>query len=411
MSLNATPRSERVHIALFGKRNAGKSSVINAITNQQLSIVSNIEGTTTDPVYKSIEILPIGPCVIIDTAGLDDVGELGDLRRHKTLEVLDKTDIALIVADSTKGITEYDKEIICEVKKKKIPLMILVNKIDERNFEVNECESLKKEFQCEVVLVSAVTKVGIKEVKEKISLLIPQDRDEFKLLEGLVEAKDVVVLVTPIDTGAPKGRMILPQQQVIRELLDCDAIAMVTKENTLKETLDSLKDKPKLVITDSQAFSKVSKIVPSDIKLTGFSIVFARYKGELTELVKGAKVLEKLKDGDKILISEACTHHRQEDDIGVVKIPKWIKELTGKNLEFHHSSGGTFTEDVREYSLIVHCGACMINRKAMLKRIEDAKAYEVPIVNYGILIAYINGMLDRALEPFSDAKNIYDNKE
>ncbi|ADL52434.1 [FeFe] hydrogenase H-cluster maturation GTPase HydF [Clostridium cellulovorans] len=411
MSLNATPRSERVHIALFGKRNAGKSSVINAITNQQLSIVSDIEGTTTDPVYKSIEILPIGPCVIIDTAGLDDVGELGDLRRNKTLEVLNKTDIALIVADSTKGITGYDKEIIAEVKKKKIPLMILMNKIDERNFEVNEIENLKKEFDCEVLKVSAVTKVGINEVKEKISFLIPQDKENFRLLEGLVEPKDVVVLVTPIDTGAPKGRMILPQQQVIRELLDSDAIAMVTKENTLKETLESLKESPKLVITDSQAFSKVSKVVPKDIKLTGFSIVFARYKGELTELIKGVKVLEKLKDGDKILISEACTHHRQEDDIGAVKIPKWIKEKTGKNLEFHHSSGGTFTEDVKKYSLIVHCGACMINRKAMLKRIDDAKVYQVPIVNYGILIAYLNGMLDRALEPFPDAKNIYENKE
>lgn len=269
MSLNATPRSERVHIALFGKRNAGKSSVINAITNQQLSIVSDIEGTTTDPVYKSIEILPIGPCVIIDTAGLDDVGELGDLRRNKTLEVLNKTDIALIVADSTKGITGYDKEIIAEVKKKKIPLMILMNKIDERNFEVNEIENLKKEFDCEVLKVSAVTKVGINEVKEKISFLIPQDKENFRLLEGLVEPKDVVVLVTPIDTGAPKGRMILPQQQVIRELLDSDAIAMVTKENTLKETLESLKESPKLVITDSQAFSKVSKVVPKDIKLTG----------------------------------------------------------------------------------------------------------------------------------------------
>ena len=411
MSLNATPRSERVHIALFGKRNAGKSSVINAITNQQLSIVSNIEGTTTDPVYKSIEILPIGPCVIIDTAGLDDVGELGDLRRHKTLEVLDKTDIALIVADSTKGITKYDKEIICEVKKKKIPLMVLMNKIDEKNLEIKEIDTIKRELECEVIPVSAVTKAGIIEVKEKISFLIPQDKENLKLLEGLVEPKDVVVLVTPIDTGAPKGRMILPQQQVIRELLDSDAIVMVTKENTLTETLNSLKEKPKLVITDSQAFSKVSEIVPRDIKLTGFSIVFARYKGELTELIRGVKVLEKLKDGDKILISEACTHHRQEDDIGAVKIPKWIKEITGKNLDFHHSSGGTFTKEVKEYSLIVHCGACMINRKAMLKRIEDAKAYEVPIVNYGILIAYINGMLDRALEPFPDAKNIYEKTE
>ncbi|WP_069650712.1 [FeFe] hydrogenase H-cluster maturation GTPase HydF [Caloranaerobacter ferrireducens] len=410
MSLNDTPRSTRVHIALFGKRNSGKSSIINAITNQEIAIVSDVKGTTTDPVYKSIEILPIGPCVIIDTAGLDDVGDLGELRIKKSMEVLNKTDVALFVIDTTVGITDEDKMIINRIKEKKIPLIIVLNKADISEVSNEEIISLKKEFKVPVLAISALKKQGINELKKKIISVLPEDEDKFKIVGDLINPGDFVVLVTPIDKAAPKGRLILPQQQTIRDILESDAIAIVTKEYELKETLENISKKPKLVITDSQAFLKVAADTPKDILMTSFSILFARFKGDLVELVKGVKAIEKLKDGDKILVSEGCTHHRQADDIGRVKIPRWIRQITGKKLEFEFSSGSSFPDDVQKYSLIVHCGGCMLNRRGMLYRINSAKSLNIPIVNYGVMIAYVHGILDRALEPFPLAKMVWDEK-
>ncbi|KPU27202.1 ATP-binding protein [Caloranaerobacter sp. TR13] len=410
MSLNDTPRSNRVHIALFGKRNSGKSSIINAITNQEIAIVSDVKGTTTDPVYKSIEILPIGPCVIIDTAGLDDVGDLGELRIKKSMEVLNKTDVALFVIDTTVGITDEDRMIINRIKEKKIPLIIVLNKADISEVSNEEIISLKKEFKVPVLAISALKKQGINELKKKIISVLPEDEDKFKIVGDLINPGDFVILVTPIDKAAPKGRLILPQQQTIRDILESDAIAIVTKEYELKETLENISKKPKLVITDSQAFLKVAADTPKDILMTSFSILFARFKGDLVELVKGVKAIEKLKDGDKILVSEGCTHHRQADDIGRVKIPRWIRQITGKKLEFEFSSGNSFPDDIQKYSLIVHCGGCMLNRRGMLYRINNAKSLNIPIVNYGMLIAYVQGILDRALEPFPLAKMVWDEK-
>ncbi|WP_143318555.1 [FeFe] hydrogenase H-cluster maturation GTPase HydF [Clostridium sp. HBUAS56017] len=409
MSLNTTPSGERVHIALFGKTNAGKSSIINALTNQEISIVSDVKGTTTDPVYKAIEILPIGPCMIIDTAGLDDESELGESRKKKSLEVLTKTNVALMVIDSTIGITDNDKDIISKIKEKKIPIVCIFNKADEKSMTKEEIADIEKEIGSPVVSVSALNKSGIDNLKGKIIELLPDDEDKFKLVGDLLSPGDIVVLVTPIDKAAPKGRLILPQQQTIRDIIESDAIAVVTKEHELRETLENLKKKPKLVITDSQVFLKASADTPKDIMLTSFSILQARYKGDLIELVKGVKVLESLEDGDNVLISEGCTHHRQCDDIGSVKIPRWVRQMTGKQINFEYSSGNTFTEDVKKYKLIIHCGGCMLNRMAMLSRIESAVKHEIPIVNYGVLIGYVQGILERALEPFPLAKEIYDN--
>lgn len=408
MSLNDTPRSERVHIALFGMRNAGKSSIINALTNQEIAIVSEMKGTTTDPVYKAMEILPIGPCVIIDTAGLDDVGELGELRKKKTLEVLNKTNIALVVIDTSIGLTDYDKSIIEQVKSKKIPVIAVLNKTDIALVNEEIISKIKKQLDIPSVSVSAVTKQGVKELKDKIISMIPDEEEKFKIVGDLISPGDFVVLVTPIDKAAPKGRLILPQQQTIRDILESDAIAIVTKEHELRETLENLGKKPRLVITDSQVFLKVAADTPKDIPMTSFSILFARYKGDLVELIRGVKAVEKLKDGDKVLVSEGCTHHRQSDDIGRVKIPRWLRQITGKQIDFEYTSGVTFTEDVKRYALIIHCGACMLNRSAMLNRIESAKEFNVPMVNYGILIAYVQGILDRALEPFPLAKMLWD---
>ena len=408
MSLNDTPRSERVHIALFGMRNAGKSSIINAITNQETAIVSEVKGTTTDPVYKAMEILPIGPCVLIDTAGLDDEGELGELRKKKTLEVLNKTNIALVVIDSSTGLTSQDKFIIQQVKAKKIPVIAVLNKMDITLVNDEFTEDIKKQLDIPIVFVSSTTKKGIKELKDKIISMTTVEEEKFKILGDLIRPGDFVVLVTPIDKAAPKGRLILPQQQTIRDILESDAIAIVTKEHELKETLENLGKKPSLVITDSQVFLKVAADTPKDIPMTSFSILFARYKGDLVELIKGVKAVEKLKDGDKVLVSEGCTHHQQSDDIGRVKIPRWLRQITGKQLIFEYTSGVTFTEDVKKYALIIHCGACMLNRAAMLNRIESAKEFSVPMVNYGILIAYVQGILDRALEPFPLAKMLWE---
>ncbi|UZQ50251.1 [FeFe] hydrogenase H-cluster maturation GTPase HydF [Clostridium kluyveri] len=411
MSLNEAPRSVRVHIALFGRRNAGKSSIINAITGQDIAIVSSVKGTTTDPVYKSIEILPIGPCVIIDTAGLDDSGQLGELRKKKALEVLNKTDISLVVIDSTVGITEYDRYIIDEIKSKKIPLVGILNKWDISNIDEKDIKNIKEELDIPLIAVSAVTGKGIKELKNQIAGILPKEEDKFKIIGDLISPGDFVVLVTPIDKAAPKGRLILPQQQTIRDILESDAIAVVTKEYELRETLESLGKKPKIVVTDSQAFLKVAADTPKDILMTSFSILFARFKGDLIELIKGVKAVKNLKDGDKVLIAEGCTHHRQSDDIGKVKIPRWIRQITGKKIDFEFSSGVSFTDDIKRYSLIVHCGGCMLNKSAMLHRINTAKEFKVPIVNYGILIAYVQGILDRALMPFPRAKMIWDEVE
>lgn len=417
MSLNETPRGVRIHLALFGKRNAGKSSVINAITGQETAIVSEVKGTTTDPVFKSMEILPIGPCVIIDTAGLDDVGELGELRIKKTLEVLDIADVALLIVDIKVGISNEDQVIINKFKEKKKPLIVVLNKMDTLgNEKINDNHqriaiSLQEELKTPVVAVSALKKQGIKELKNAIISVIPEDEDKFKIVGDLINPGDFVVLVTPIDKAAPKGRLILPQQQTIRDILESDAMVIVTKEYELRETLSNLVRKPKLVITDSQVFLKVAADTPKDILMTSFSILFARQKGDLPEFIKGAKAVDKLKDGDKVLIAEGCTHHKQSDDIGSVKIPRWIRQRTGKQLEFEFSAGTTFTEDVKKYALIVHCGACMMNRAGMLSRVETAKYHSVPIVNYGILIAYVQGLLPRALEPFPLAKMILEEDE
>ncbi|MDD4371826.1 MAG: [FeFe] hydrogenase H-cluster maturation GTPase HydF [Anaerostipes sp.] len=393
MSLNDTPRGDRVHIALFGKRNAGKSSLINALTGQDLAIVSNVKGTTTDPVYKAMELLPLGPVVMIDTPGLDDDGELGQKRVDKAKQVLNKTDIALIVVDSKCGMSQFEENMVTLIEEKKLPYLIVFNKIDE---------TICKEDGSHIMKVSAATGKGIFELKEKLGTLLIAEDEKLRIVGDLIQPNDFVILVVPIDSAAPKGRLILPQQQTIRDVLEADACAIVVKESELEDTLKSLGKKPALVITDSQAFALVSKIVPEDIPLTSFSILFARYKGDLEAEVKGVNALENLKDGDKVLIAEGCTHHRQCDDIGTVKIPRWLKEYTGKQLEIHTSSGIEFPEDLDTYDFVVHCGGCTLNRKEMQHRIWKVKQANVPIVNYGVLIAAMTGILKRSLEPFSN---------
>ena len=400
MSLNATPRGDRIHIALFGKRNAGKSSVINAMTNQELAIVSDVKGTTTDPVYKAMELLPLGPVVMIDTPGLDDEGELGAKRVKKAKEVLAKADIALVIMDATAGMTEFEEDMICLIEEKKIPYLKVYNKMD-----LTDAKEWKEDKAC---FVSAKDKKGIWELKEEIGKLIPTDDDTLKIVGDLVCPNDFVILVVPIDSAAPKGRLILPQQQTIRDLLEAGAASIVVKETELEKTLEEIGKKPALVITDSQAFGKVSKIVPEDIKLTSFSILFARYKGDLEEEVRGVKALEHLEDGAKILIAEGCTHHRQCDDIGTVKLPRWIRNYTGKDLEFEYSSGRDFPEDVTKYNLIVHCGGCMLNEREMRYRQKCALDQEIPITNYGIAIAYMQGILKRCVEMFPDVRKELD---
>lgn len=400
MSLNNTPQSIRVHIGLFGKRNAGKSSVINAITNQNVAIVSDVAGTTTDPVFRAMEILPIGPCVLIDTAGIDDVGTLGELRINKSLDVLSKTDVALLIVDSYIGLSEEDISLIKKFKSKKIPHVLVLNKIDKINNQNELILNTKKIVNCPIACVSATDKIGIENLKQELINTLPEDAANFTLVSDLIKAEDLIVLVIPIDKAAPKGRLILPQQQVTRDILDTGAIAIITNEDSLKETFANLNKKPKIVITDSQAFHKVKENTPDDILLTSFSILFARQKGDLEELIKGARAVDNLKNGDKILVAEGCTHHRQPDDIGTFKIPRMIEKRSGKQLTFDFTSGITLGKNLEQYSLIVHCGACMMNRPAMISRIEKAKELNIPIVNYGILMAYVNGILDRSLEPF-----------
>lgn len=403
MSLNDTPKGERVHIALFGKRNAGKSSIINKIMNQNLSIVSEIKGTTTDPVYKAMELLPVGPVMMIDTPGLDDEGTLGKMRVEKTIQVLNKTDVAVLAMDIKEGFTSFEAELAAEIKKRKIPCVIVLNKIDlYDNDEKIIQDYIKENTGFPVVCASVMQNKGIDIIKETIIKLVADTDEKNQIAGDLLNPSDIVVLVVPIDKAAPKGRLILPQQQTIRDILEADAIAVVTKEHEFKETLKSLGRKPKLVITDSQVFSEVSEDTPEDIMLTSFSILFARYKGNLEELVKGAKAVDMLQDGDVVLMAEGCTHHRQCDDIGTVKLPKWILKYTGKKVEFRNVSGTEFPKDLSEYKMIVHCGGCTLNKKEMRYRISVAKEQEIPIVNYGILIAYMKGILKRSIEPFGD---------
>ncbi len=394
-----TPRANRTHIAIFGKRNSGKSSLINALTGQDIALVSNVLGTTTDPVFKSMEILPIGPTVVIDTAGLDDEGELGSLRVKKTIQVLNKTDIAIIVIDATQGFTEFDEGILQRVESKNIPAIIAVNKTDLTKSDIEH-----KKFP--VVHVSSVDQTGFEELK-KVLGSVANVAEEKTILGDLVKPHDIVLLVTPIDSAAPKGRLILPQQQVVRDILENDAMVVACKEFELEATLEKLKGKIDLVITDSQAFELVSALTPKEIPLTSFSILFARYKGDLMELMKGAKHIQSLQEGDKILIAEGCTHHRQKDDIGTVKIPKWLRKYTGLDFEFTHFAGHGYPEDLDQYKLVIHCGACMLNEKEVLHRIEEAVTRKTPIVNYGVLIAYLHGIFDRALEVFPEVLEEY----
>ena len=397
MSLNHTPSSERVHIALFGKRNVGKSSVINAITNQQLSIVSEFEGTTTDPVYKSMEILPMGPVVLIDTAGLDDEGSVGALRIQKTYQVLNKTDIAVLIVDSNKGLAELDLKLIERFQAKKLPFVIAFNKSDLCT------PSIPYDLKEHCIAVSAKSGNNIPELRQLIARQIDTSETTVSIVGDLLEPSDLVILVVPIDSAAPKGRLILPQQQTIRDILDSDAVSIVIKENQLKETLATLGKKPKLVITDSQVFEKVASDTPKDILLTSFSILFARYKGNLESAVHGAKMLDMLQDNDYVLISEGCTHHRQCDDIGTVKMPRWIQEYTNKKIHFDFTSGTQFSEDLSKYKLIIHCGGCMLNEKEMKHRVAVAKSQQIPMTNYGTAIAYMHGILKRSVEAFSSS--------
>lgn len=392
MSLNNTPSGERLHIAFFGRRNAGKSSLVNAVTGQELAVVSDVKGTTTDPVKKAMELLPMGPVVIIDTPGYDDEGDLGELRVKKTKQILAETDIAVLVVDGCEGIADDDRKIIAVFEEKKIPFITVYTKND-----LGCAPAIQNERE---ISVSAKSGAGIHELKEKIAKLGAKAQNTKVIVADLVEEGDIVVLVIPIDEAAPKGRIILPQQMVLRELLDCHAIGVCCQDTDLASTLAALGKKPKLVITDSQAFGRVSKIVPEDIMLTSFSILMARYKGDLETLVKGAAMLGKLKDGDRVLISEGCTHHRQCGDIGSVKLPAWIKKFCGAEPEFSFTSGGEFTENPEDYKVIVHCGGCMLNEAVMKSRIDTAVNAEVPIVNYGVAIAHIHGILKQSLAPF-----------
>ncbi len=398
--MNNTPMGNRLHIAIFGRRNAGKSTLINALTGQDIAVVSEVPGTTTDPVYKTMELLPLGPVVIIDTAGIDDVGDLGNLRMEKTYDVLRKTNFAIYVVDAEEGITEFDRKFIEEIKSKEVAIVAVLNKSDKRRIEQTEINEYKKKLGVPICELSAINKSGIEELKQLIAKHAKFDEADLTLVGDLINPGDVVVLVTPIDKAAPKGRLILPQQQTIRDIIENDAIVVVTKEYELKETFESLRKKPSLVITDSQAFLKVSADTPEDIRLTSFSILFARYKGELIEMVKGLKKIEKLKAGSRVLIVEGCTHHRQADDIGKVKIPRWIRQMSGAQIEFEWASGTYFPKDLERFDLIVHCGGCMLNRMEMQYRINLSRQKEIAITNYGMLIASVHGILNRALKPF-----------
>lgn len=397
MSLQSTPSAERIHIGLFGRRNAGKSSIMNALTGQNLAIVSDVKGTPTDPVLKSMELLPLGPVVFIDTPGLDDEGELGKMRVKKAVQMLNKTDIALVVVDAGEGLSPLEETLIETIQKKQIPYLLVFNKSDTAKTQ---------DLPAHSILVSAKTGEHIHELKELIAACKPADSNK-RIVGDLIRPNDTIVLVTPIDEAAPKGRLILPQQQTIRDILDSDAYCIVTKETTLTHALSSLKEPPALVITDSQAFGKVSKMVDESIPLTSFSILFARYKGNLSTVASGAAAIDRLKDGDTVLICEGCTHHRQCGDIGTVKLPNWISSYTKKDLHFVFKSGTEFPDDLSPYAMVVHCGGCMLNEREVNYRMKCAADQGVPFTNYGILIAQIHGILKRAVAPFSEIAALF----
>ena len=405
--MNQTPMSERVHIGFFGKRNAGKSSVMNAVTGQDLAVVSEVKGTTTDPVYKSMELLPLGPVVMMDTPGIDDEGELGSLRVKKSYQVLNKTDAAVLVIDGTIGASEEDRALLDRIRKKNIPFVVVINKKELADKAVEK--RVKEELalnDSQTAFVSASTGEGIYELKEQIAAIAAVEEPEKYLVRDLLDPSDIAVLVVPIDSAAPKGRLILPQQQTIRDILEADAVSVVVKETELKNVLGQFKKKPKMVITDSQAFEQVSADTPDDILLTSFSILMARYKGNLEQAVHGVTALDSLENGDIVLISEGCTHHRQCDDIGTVKIPRWIREYTGgKEIRIETTSGTEFPDDLTKYKLIIHCGGCMLNEREMKYRLSCAADQGVPMTpmtNYGIMIAYVKGILKRSVEVFPD---------
>ena len=402
-SLNATPTGERIHIGIFGKRNAGKSSLINAITTQKIAIVSEFKGTTTDPVFKAMELLPLGPVMIIDTPGIDDEGELGELRVKRAYEILNKVNIAILVIDSTIGVSSEDVTLLQHIKEKNIPVIIAFNKCEL--LTDSEIANLKADVP--YMFVSAATGENIYKFNTGLAKLIPED-DPNLMLEDIIKPGDVVVLVTPIDSSAPKGRLILPQQQVIRNIIDNHGIAMITQVEELTTTLSKLTSKPRLVVTDSQVFPTVAKMLPQEIELTSFSILMARHKGALLNSVKSVKTLDDIKDGDRILISEGCTHHRQCDDIGSVKLPNWIRNYTKCEPEFIFTSGTEFPIDLRSYKLIIHCGGCMLNEREIMYRNKCAYLQNVPMTNYGIAIAYMNGILKRTVEPLPEIKEILD---
>ena len=391
MSLNDTPSANRIHIGFFGCRNAGKSSVVNAITGQELAVVSDVLGTTTDPVQKAMELLPLGPVMIIDTPGFDDVGELGEKRIQKTKQILNRTDIAVLVVDAKKGFTATDKQLLALIQEKELPYLIIYNKSDL-------LEKIPKEEE-HSIYISALEKIGIRECKEKLAHQIPTEDMTLQIVGDLLCPGDLAVLVIPIDSAAPKGRLILPQQQVIRDILEAGAAAVTVRNTELARTLQKLEGKVRMVITDSQAFEEVSAIVPKEIPLTSFSILMARFKGYLETAVKGIQVVDSLKDGDRILISEGCTHHRQCEDIGTVKLPNWLLKYTGKDLKFEWSSGREFKEDLSPYAMVIHCGGCMLNEREVKYRMKCAVDQGIPFTNYGIAIAYMKGILQRSIEP------------
>lgn len=391
MSLNDTPSANRIHIGFFGCRNAGKSSVVNAITGQELAVVSDVLGTTTDPVQKAMELLPLGPVMIIDTPGFDDVGELGEKRIQKTKQILNRTDIAVLVVDAKKGFTATDKQLLALIQEKELPYLIIYNKSDL-------LEKIPKEEE-HSIYISALEKIGIRECKEKLAHQIPTEDMTLQIVGDLLCPGDLAVLVIPIDSAAPKGRLILPQQQVIRDILEAGAAAVTVRNTELARTLQKLEGKVRMVITDSQAFEEVAAIVPKEIPLTSFSILMARFKGYLETAVKGIQAVDSLKDGDRILISEGCTHHRQCEDIGTVKLPNWLLKYTGKDLKFEWSSGGEFKEDLSPYAMVIHCGGCMLNEREVKYRMKCAVDQGIPFTNYGIAIAYMKGILQRSIEP------------
>ncbi len=397
--MNETPSSDRVHIGFFGRRNAGKSSLVNRVTGQELALVSEVKGTTTDPVRKAMELLPLGPVVIIDTPGIDDEGKLGEMRVRKTRQVLNRTDVAVLVVDGTVGKAQADEDLVAIFREKEIPYLVVYNKADLVE------EAKRQEGSQEEIWVSSATGWQIQELKERIARLTSTDDLTHRLVGDLLDPNDLAVLVVPIDKAAPKGRLILPQQQTIRDVLEAGASALVVRETELQQLLSDLGKKPKMVITDSQVFEEVSRLVPRDIWLTSFSILFARYKGNLRQAAAGAAALEGLKDGDKILISEGCTHHRQCNDIGTVKLPRWIRSYTGKEPEFFYSSGQDFPEDPEKYQLIVHCGGCMLNEREMKYRLKCAADQKIPMTNYGVAIAYMQGILSRCVEMFPEVSS------